>query len=74
MVELIASFMSPLTFFLVSSEEERKNPKQMDTYHSVIFNSIISKFFLLFEFKEVNSQHFSLSSAICLKYHFMVPF
>ena len=30
-VELMASFMSPLTFFLVSSEEERKNPKQVDT-------------------------------------------
>ena len=36
MVELIASFMSPLAFFLVSSEEERKNPKQADKIRLVL--------------------------------------
>ena len=45
MVELMASFMSPLTFFLVSSEEERKNPKQVDTIQ--FFYSMNSKFFIL---------------------------
>lgn len=44
MVELIASFMSPLTFFLVSSEEERKNPKEVDKIQLFLILWILNSF------------------------------